>query len=196
MLACSFMKEAKPYIEEGVHPQVIVRAYRQAAAYALAQIKDIAIKVDKADPKEMRELLEKCAATTLCSKLVATQKVGALTMRFQNLRALTLAQANRLLGVCSIQQVGQRNTEVWDVCAALLSSLVHLAHTPSLCSSMRCTLEHARDVLCSVHLAHRFLHLSGILLEALRGCCHEPGRPAPPQHDWHEEGDGRSPRGV
>jgi T-complex protein 1 subunit eta len=78
MLACSFMKEAKPYIEEGVHPQVIVRAYRQAAAYALAQIKDIAVKVDKADPKEMRSLLEKCAATTLCSKLVATQKVGGI----------------------------------------------------------------------------------------------------------------------
>ena len=76
MLACSFMKEAKPYIEEGVHPQVIVRAYRQAAAFALAQIQDIAVKVDKADPKEMRQLLEKCAATTLSSKLVASQKVG------------------------------------------------------------------------------------------------------------------------
>eukprot|EP00038_Savillea_parva_P007407 m.169936 g.169936 ORF g.169936 m.169936 type:complete len:564 (-) comp13169_c0_seq1:154-1845(-) len=74
MLACSFMKEAKPYIEEGVHPQIIIRAYRQAAAYALKQIEELAVKVDKGDKAELRSLLERCAATTLSSKLVAAQK--------------------------------------------------------------------------------------------------------------------------
>eukprot|EP00037_Helgoeca_nana_P020557 m.204306 g.204306 ORF g.204306 m.204306 type:complete len:563 (+) comp25314_c0_seq1:59-1747(+) len=74
MLACSFMKEAKPYIEEGVHPQIIIRAYRQAAAFALAQINELSVKIDKGDKAELRSLLERCAATTLSSKLVAAQK--------------------------------------------------------------------------------------------------------------------------
>ena len=30
MLAGEFLKQAKPYIEEGVHPQIIVRAFRRA----------------------------------------------------------------------------------------------------------------------------------------------------------------------
>jgi len=31
LLAGEFLKQAKPYIEEGVHPQVIIRAFRKAA---------------------------------------------------------------------------------------------------------------------------------------------------------------------
>ena len=30
LLAGEFLKECKPYVDEGVHPQVIVRAYRKA----------------------------------------------------------------------------------------------------------------------------------------------------------------------
>jgi len=73
MLACSFMREAKPYIEEGVHPQTIIRAFRTATDFAIAQIKEMAVAVDK-DGDDLRSTLEKCAATTLSSKLVASQK--------------------------------------------------------------------------------------------------------------------------
>lgn len=31
VLANEFMKEAKPFVEEGVHPQVIIKSYRQAS---------------------------------------------------------------------------------------------------------------------------------------------------------------------
>lgn len=74
MLAGEFLKCAKPFIEEGVHPQVIIRAFRQATSLALEKIKSLAVSIDKEDPVELRALLEKCAATTLSSKLVAQQK--------------------------------------------------------------------------------------------------------------------------
>ncbi|XP_064600236.1 T-complex protein 1 subunit eta-like [Liolophura sinensis] len=74
LLAVEFLKQAKPYIEEGVHPQIIVRAFRKAAHLAVEKIKEIAVKIKKDDPKEQRQLLEKCAATALSSKLVAHQK--------------------------------------------------------------------------------------------------------------------------
>jgi len=32
LLAGEFLKQCKPFIEEGVHPQVIVRAFRQATS--------------------------------------------------------------------------------------------------------------------------------------------------------------------
>ncbi|RUS72027.1 hypothetical protein EGW08_020211 [Elysia chlorotica] len=74
LLAGEFLKQFKPFIEEGVHPQVIVRAVRKALVMALKKIGDIAVHIKKDDAKELRELLEKCAATALSSKLVAAHK--------------------------------------------------------------------------------------------------------------------------
>ncbi|XP_069139785.1 T-complex protein 1 subunit eta-like isoform X2 [Argopecten irradians] len=74
LLAGEFLKQAKPYVEENVHPQVLVRAYRKAAVLCVQKIKEISVKIKKEDPNEQRSLLEKCAATTLSSKLVAHQK--------------------------------------------------------------------------------------------------------------------------
>lgn len=87
LLAAEFLKQIKPFIEDGVHPQVIVRAYRRATQLALEKIKEIQVTVKKDDPQEMRKLLEKCASTALNSKLVAAYKsffapmvVDAVTM--------------------------------------------------------------------------------------------------------------------
>ena len=33
LLAGEFMKQAKPYIEDGINPQVIIRSYRKATAF-------------------------------------------------------------------------------------------------------------------------------------------------------------------
>ncbi|CAG2224558.1 T-complex protein 1 subunit eta-like isoform X2 [Mytilus edulis] len=74
LLAGEFLKEAKPFIEEAVHPQIIIKAFRKAATEAVKKIKEISVRINKSDPKEMRQLLEKCAATSLSSKLVAHQK--------------------------------------------------------------------------------------------------------------------------
>jgi T-complex protein 1 subunit eta len=74
LLASEFLKQAKPFIEDGVHPQIIVRAYRRAALKAVARIKEMAIGVDTSDPDGSRKMLERCAATALNSKLISQQQ--------------------------------------------------------------------------------------------------------------------------
>jgi len=74
ILAGEFLKQCKPFVEEGVHPRVIIRAFRKATALALEKIKEISIKIDKNNPEEYRELLERCAATSMSSKLIHQQK--------------------------------------------------------------------------------------------------------------------------
>ncbi|KXJ14422.1 T-complex protein 1 subunit eta [Exaiptasia diaphana] len=74
LLACEFLKQIKSFIEEGVHPQIVVKSYRKAANLAIKRIKELAVPVKKDDPDEMRKLLERCAATAMSSKLIATYK--------------------------------------------------------------------------------------------------------------------------
>ncbi|KAH6931443.1 hypothetical protein HPB50_024411 [Hyalomma asiaticum] len=72
LLASEFLKQCKAYVEEGIHPQVIIRSLRKAVELAVGKIREIAVTVQKG--KEQRELLERCAMTTLSSKLIAGRK--------------------------------------------------------------------------------------------------------------------------
>merc|ERR1712142_455744 len=74
ILAGEFLKQCKPFVAEGVHPRIIIRSFRKATALALAKINEISIKIDKNNPTEYRALLEKCAATSMSSKLIHQQK--------------------------------------------------------------------------------------------------------------------------
>lgn len=74
LLAAEFLKQVKPFVEDGVHPRVIIRAYRRATQLAIERIREIQVTIKKDDPKEWRQLLEKCATTALNSKLVAAYK--------------------------------------------------------------------------------------------------------------------------
>ncbi|XP_066536966.1 T-complex protein 1 subunit eta isoform X2 [Hoplias malabaricus] len=74
LLAAEFLKQLKTYVEEGLHPQTIIRAFRIATQLAVKKIKEIAVTIEKDDKQEHRQLLEKCAATALNSKLIAGQK--------------------------------------------------------------------------------------------------------------------------
>merc|ERR1719187_1742766 len=87
LLAAEFLKQLKPYVEEGLHPQTIIRAFRSATVLAVNKIKQIAVTVKKDDKEEQRQLLIKCASTAMNSKLIAGQKeffsemvVDAVTM--------------------------------------------------------------------------------------------------------------------
>lgn len=68
------MKQAKPYIEDGINSQIIIRSFRKATQFALKKIKEIEVQVKKDDPEEQRQLLKKCASTSMCSKLIAYNK--------------------------------------------------------------------------------------------------------------------------
>lgn len=68
ILAGELMKEAKPFLEEGISSHVIMKGYRKAVSLAVAKIKEIA--VDISNEKNGRELLERCARTAMSSKLI------------------------------------------------------------------------------------------------------------------------------
>ncbi|XP_026480807.1 T-complex protein 1 subunit eta, partial [Ctenocephalides felis] len=74
LLAGEFMRQMKPFIEEGVHPRIIIKAMRTALNLCLEKINALSVKLDKSDSAENRNLLEKCAATALSSKLIHQQR--------------------------------------------------------------------------------------------------------------------------
>ena len=75
LLAGEFLREAKPYIEEGVHPQIIIKAFREAVALAVKRLDELSVHLDESmDPNARRDMLEKSAATSLSSKLVSGHK--------------------------------------------------------------------------------------------------------------------------
>ncbi|CAL8089330.1 unnamed protein product [Orchesella dallaii] len=73
ILAGEFLKNAKGLVEEGVHPRLLVKAYRKSLQLALDRINELAVTVSN-DPENRRDILEKCAATALSSKLISQQK--------------------------------------------------------------------------------------------------------------------------
>lgn len=74
ILAGEFLKEAKSFIEDGMHPRIIIKGFRDAASIAIRKIKDMEHKVTNHQSAEFKDLLIKCARTSLNSKLVASYK--------------------------------------------------------------------------------------------------------------------------
>lgn len=71
VMAAEFLKEAKPFIEEGVHPQIVIRSFRTSLNLVLKRLDEIAVKLDE---KSGDEIFMKCASTTLSSKMIAQKK--------------------------------------------------------------------------------------------------------------------------
>ncbi|XP_022253945.1 T-complex protein 1 subunit eta-like isoform X1 [Limulus polyphemus] len=103
LLAAEFLKQCKSYIEEGVHPQVIIKSYRKAVQLAVDKINEISVKVKKEDKKEHRAILEKCAMTTLSSKLVANQKTFFSKMVVDAVMQLDELLPLNMIGVKKVQ---------------------------------------------------------------------------------------------
>jgi T-complex protein 1 subunit eta len=74
LLAGEMLKTSKPFVEDGLHPRVIVRSYRKAAALAIERIREVAVDIRGKDEGERMVMLQRCAATSLNSKLIAHQK--------------------------------------------------------------------------------------------------------------------------
>ena len=73
VFAGELMKEAKQFIEEGVHSQIIMKGYRMALRECISRLKEVAIAMDET-PQRKREMLLMCAETALNSKLIANEK--------------------------------------------------------------------------------------------------------------------------
>ena len=76
LLAGEFLKECKAFVEEGVHPRAIAAAFRQAAALAVARVHELAVDIGQGSLEERKALLQKCAQTSLNSKLVGAAGAG------------------------------------------------------------------------------------------------------------------------
>ena len=71
LLAAELLRQAKQFVEDGMHPQIIIRGYRRACVIAVERLRAIAVGVADGDKAARRGLLEKCASTALNSKLIA-----------------------------------------------------------------------------------------------------------------------------
>lgn len=74
LLAGEFLKNVKTIIEDGVHPQIIIRGFRLATKHCMEKIRSLQIEIDRKDPAKLRDLLLRCAGTAMNSKLIAGQK--------------------------------------------------------------------------------------------------------------------------
>ncbi|KAJ1525867.1 hypothetical protein ONE63_009059 [Megalurothrips usitatus] len=103
LLAGEFLKQVKPFVEEGVHPRIIIRAIRKATQLAVEKINSLAVKIEKSNASEHRALLEKCAATSLNSKLIHQQKAFFSKMVVDAVLMLDDLLPLNMIGVKKIQ---------------------------------------------------------------------------------------------
>lgn len=74
LLAGEMLKNCKDYVQDGLHPRTIIRAYRKASDLAIEHLREIAVDIHGKDAKDTRLLLQRCASTSLNSKLIAHHK--------------------------------------------------------------------------------------------------------------------------
>jgi len=74
LFAGELLKQSKEFIEEGMHSSVIIKAYREAMHLCIKRIKEISLKIGEKSAAEKRDLLLKCAMTSLNSKIISRQK--------------------------------------------------------------------------------------------------------------------------
>ena len=74
LMGAEFMRQAKPFIEENMHPQTIIKSFRKAGQLAVQKIKDIEIHIAESDEVGRRQMLERVSGTALNSKLISRHK--------------------------------------------------------------------------------------------------------------------------
>lgn len=85
--------------------QSIIRSYRQACALAVTKVKELSVSLEGKGDAEKRELLVKCAETSLNSKLVSTvaNTGGGVLVQgnhWQEFRAVRAGIGGVLLQLC------------------------------------------------------------------------------------------------
>jgi T-complex protein 1 subunit eta len=57
-----------------MHSQVVIKGFREAMKVAVERIKEVSVKIGDKGAEEKRELLKKCAQTSLNSKIISKYK--------------------------------------------------------------------------------------------------------------------------
>ncbi|KAJ1432148.1 TCP-1-like chaperonin intermediate domain superfamily [Sesbania bispinosa] len=58
LLAAEFLREAKPFVEDGVHSQNLIRSYRTASSLAIEKIKELAVSIEGKSWKKRKACLQ------------------------------------------------------------------------------------------------------------------------------------------
>ena len=74
IFAGELLKEAKQFIEDGMSPQIIINGYWTALQAARDKLRECAVTINDKSEDEKRNLLLRCAQTSLNSKLIANYK--------------------------------------------------------------------------------------------------------------------------
>jgi len=74
LTAGELLRQSKQFIEEGMHSQIIIKGYRTALKICLDRIEEISVKIADKSESEKRNLFERCAQTSLNSKIIAREK--------------------------------------------------------------------------------------------------------------------------
>ena len=74
IFAGELLKESKQFIEEGMHPSVIIRGYREAMQKSIDRIREVSVKIADDSVEGRRDILKKCAQTSLNSKIISNYK--------------------------------------------------------------------------------------------------------------------------
>lgn len=74
LMAGELLKQSKQFVEEGMHASVIIKGFREAQRLCLERIKTISVKIHEKSADEKRDLLMKCAMTSLNSKIISKYK--------------------------------------------------------------------------------------------------------------------------
>lgn len=74
LFAGELLKESKQFVEEGMHSSVIIKGYREAMRACIDRIKEVSIKIADDSQEGRRDILKKCAQTSLNSKIISKYK--------------------------------------------------------------------------------------------------------------------------
>ncbi|KAA8544421.1 hypothetical protein F0562_022433 [Nyssa sinensis] len=110
LLAGEFLKEAKPFIEDGVHSQNLIKSYRTASYLAIEKIKELAVSIEGKSLEEKKSLLAKCAATTLSSKLIGGEKEFFASMVVDAVMAIGSDDRLNLIGIKKVPGGNMRDS--------------------------------------------------------------------------------------
>jgi len=103
VLAGELLKQSKQFVEDNVHPTVIIKGLRAACELAKKKINELAVDLSKADKSEIRSMLERCAGTALNSKLIGSHKAFFAPMIVDAILHLDDDQDLDLIGIKRVQ---------------------------------------------------------------------------------------------
>merc|ERR1712110_860984 len=109
ILAGEFLKQCKGFIEEGVHPRVVVRGFRRASNMAVSKLKELAVTIPE---NERRSQLVKCAATAMSSKLINQQRDMFSNMVVDAVSLLDELLPLNMIGIKKVQGGGLQETQL------------------------------------------------------------------------------------